>query len=32
MQNSKDIESFKVHLLFCLFLYVIFDRASPGGV
>lgn len=34
MQNSKDIESFKVHLFFYFFVFiiVIFDPVSPAGV
>jgi hypothetical protein len=34
MQNSKDIESFKVHLffIFFVFIFVIFDLVSPAGV
>jgi hypothetical protein len=34
MQNSKDIESFKVHLFFIFFVFiiVIFDLVSPAGV
>ena len=31
MQNSKDIESFKVHLFF-IYIIVIFDLVSPAGV